>query len=318
MFRYIVRRLLESLVVLLIVSIVVFVAGRMTPGDPALLMMGTSAIEEGAQQRLVEIRREMGLDQPIPVQYVTWLSKVATGNLGNSVRSGTPVWNLILERLPATVELVLISLAIGIAIALPAGISSAVRHRSWWDYLVGLLTASGIAIPNFWFGLLLIYLFSINLGWFRASGYVPFWESPQQNLQMAILPSTTLGLYLAAYLTRFLRTDMLEVLGEDYIRTARAKGLTSFTVLYRHALRNALGNTLTILGILVGSLLGGVVIIEQVFGWSGIGWLAVQAVFNRDYPVVQGVTLLGAATFLMVNLVVDISYGFVDPRVTYS
>lgn len=314
MTRYLVRRLLESALVLVIISTVVFVALRLAPGDPAQIMMGTSAIGPGAEERLERLRQELGLDQPIYVQYLRWVADVASGNLGRSVRSGTPVLPVILGRVPATLELVVVSLLIGLIFAIPAGVLAAVRHRTWLDHLIGLVTTSGVAIPSFWFGILLITAFSVQRQWLPASGYTPVHQDPLLNLRQVVMPSLTLGLYIAAYVARFLRADLLEVLGQDYIRTARAKGLAPLAVLVRHALRNALASTVTILGILVGSLLGGVVVIEQVFGWSGIGWLSVQAVFNRDYPVVQGVVLLAAGTFLFINLLVDVSYAALDPR----
>jgi peptide/nickel transport system permease protein len=252
------------------------------------------------------------------LQYFRWLAGIAQGDLGRSVRTDGPVLPIITDRLPATIELVIVSLLIGVIISVPVGVLSAVRHRSWLDYTIGVFTASGVAVPSFWLGILLITAFAVQLRWLPASGYTPLMDDPLANLREVLLPAVTLGLYIAAYIARFLRTDMLEVLGQDYVRTARAKGLPPAAVLVRHALRNALASSITILGILVGSLLGGVVIIEQVFGWSGIGWLSIQAVFNRDYPVVQGVVLLGAATFLIVNLLVDLSYALLDPRARTS
>lgn len=314
MTRYVVRRLLEAVVVLFIISLIVFGALRLAPGDPATMMLGSSTIGPDAEARLAQIRREIGLDQPLHVQYARWLGDLTRGDLGRSVRSGTPVLPIISDRIPATLELVVVSLLIGLVLALPAGVVSAVRRGSWIDYGIGLFTTSGVAIPSFWFAILLITAFSVQLKWLPASGYTPFLEDPGANLRQMLLPAVTLSLYIAAYTARFLRTDMLEVLAQDYVRTARAKGLPPLVVLGRHALRNALASSITVLGILVGSLLGGVVIIEQIFGWSGIGWLSVQAVFNRDYPVVQGVVLLAAATFLFVNLLVDVSYAALDPR----
>lgn len=313
--RYILRRLLESILVLFMISVVVFIAMQLAPGDPALVIMGVSAADVGGEERLQEIRREMGLDEPIVVQYFHWLKSLSEGGFGQSIRSGEPVLPIILAALPATFELLLLSLIIGITFALPAALISVVKFRSTLDYAIGVVATCGIAIPNFWLGILLITILSVHLGWLPASGYVPFFEDPIENLRRALLPSFTLGSYLAAYLTRFLRTDLLEALGQDYVRTAQAKGLTQPKVLLRHVLPNALGNTLTILGILVGGLLGGSVIIEQVFGWSGVGWLAVGAVLNQDYPIVQGVVLLAAAIFLLINLLVDVCAAIIDPRI---
>lgn len=313
--RFIVGRILSSLVVLFIVSLVVFTALQAAPGDPAALMFGAAAADPDMQDALEALRVEMGVDQPVYVQYFLWFKNIIRGDFGESIRNGAPVLPLILGRVPATVELLIIGLIIGTVLAFPGGIISAIKRGTWIDHSISIFAASGIAIPSFWFGLLLILIFSVNLNLLPASGYIPFFEDPIGNLQRAILPGITLGLYLAAYITRFLRADLLEVLNADYIRTARAKGLTEGRVIFVHALKNSLISVLTILGILIGSLLGGVVIIEQVFGWSGVGWLSIQAIAVRDYPLVQGVVLFAATSFILANLAVDILYGFVDPRV---
>jgi peptide/nickel transport system permease protein len=306
---------LSSLIVLFIVSLVVFFALQAAPGDPAALMLGPTAAEPEMQPALEALRLEMGLDKPVYVQYLIWLGNVVSGDLGNSVRNNLPVLPLILGRVPATVELLIVGLIIGLILALPGGVIAAIKRGSWIDHGISIFAASGIAIPSFWFGLLLILIFSVNLNLLPASGYVSIFEDPVRNLRGVILPGLTLGLYLAAYMTRFLRADMLEVLNADYIRTARAKGLNEGRVIYLHALKNSLISVLTIMGILIGSLLGGVVIIEQVFGWSGVGWLSIQAIAVRDYPLVQGVVLFAASAFIMANLAVDLLYGLVDPRV---
>lgn len=293
----------------------VFFALQAAPGDPAALMLGPTAAEPEMQPALEALRLEMGLDKPVYVQYLIWLGNVVSGDLGNSVRNNLPVLPLILGRVPATVELLIVGLIIGLILALPGGVIAAIKRGSWIDHGISIFAASGIAIPSFWFGLLLILIFSVNLNLLPASGYVSIFEDPVRNLRGVILPGLTLGLYLAAYMTRFLRADMLEVLNADYIRTARAKGLNEGRVIYLHALKNSLISVLTIMGILIGSLLGGVVIIEQVFGWSGVGWLSIQAIAVRDYPLVQGVVLFAASAFIMANLAVDLLYGLVDPRV---
>lgn len=315
MARYLLSRIASSIIVLFIVSLVVFLALQAAPGDPAALMLGPAAADPDMQPALEALRLEMGLDRPVYVQYGLWLKDMLRGDFGNSIRNNLPVAPIIWGRVPATVELLIVGLVFGITLALPGGILSAVRRGSWIDHGISLFAASGIAIPSFWFGLLLILIFSVNLDLLPASGYVSIFEDPVGNLQRVLLPGLTLGLYLAAYMTRFLRADMLEVLDADYIRTARAKGLTEGRVIFRHALKNSLISVLTIMGILIGSLLGGVVIIEQVFGWSGVGWLSIQAIAVRDYPMVQGVVLFAAASFIAANLVVDLLYGFVDPRV---
>lgn len=315
MVRYIAKRLISSIIVLLIVSLVVFFAMKAAPGDPAAMMLGPEAAEPEMKPVLEALRIKMGLNRPVHVQYFIWLKDLLSGDFGKSIRNDLPVLPLIIGRIPATLELLLVGLFIGIILALPGGIISAIKRGSLTDYTISFLSASGIAIPGFWFGLLLILIFSVNLKLLPASGYVPFFENPLENLKRVILPGISLGLYLAAYITRFLRTDMLAVLRADYILTARAKGLDETRVILVHALKNSLISVLTILGILIGSLLGGVVIIEQVFGWSGVGWLSIQAISVRDYPMVQGIVLFAAASFILANLIVDILYGLVDPRV---
>ena len=313
--RFIVSRFFSSLIVLFIVSLIVFIAMQAAPGDPAALMLGPQAAEPEMQPALEALRREMGLDQPVYIQYLIWLGDILRGDFGNSIRNNLPVAPLILGRVPATVELLIVGLIIGIVLAFPGGILSAIKRGTWVDHSISIFAASGIAIPSFWFGLLLILIFSVNMNLLPASGYIPFSEDPIGNLQRVILPGVTLGLYLAAYITRFLRADLLEVLNADYIRTARAKGLNEGRVIFLHALKNSLISVLTIMGILIGSLLGGVVIIEQVFGWSGVGWLSIQAIAVRDYPLVQGVVIFTATAFILANLAVDLLYGLVDPRV---
>ncbi len=313
--RFIVSRIFSSLIVLFIVSLIVFFAMQAAPGDPAALMLGPQAAEPEMQPALEALRREMGLDQPVYIQYLIWLQDILRGDFGNSIRNKLPVAPLILGRVPATVELLIVGLIIGVVLAFPGGILSAIKRGTWIDHSISIFAASGIAIPSFWFGLLLILIFSVNMNLLPASGYVPLFEDPIGNLKRVILPGLTLGLYLAAYITRFLRADLLEVLNADYIRTARAKGLNESRVIFIHALKNSLISVLTIMGILIGSLLGGVVIIEQVFGWSGVGWLSIQAIAVRDYPLVQGVVIFTATAFILANLAVDLLYGLVDPRV---
>ena len=325
---FVLRRLMGSVVVLAIVSVVVFVTMRLAPGDPAMLMLGADAAdlvvggagESGYQrslyeEKLQELRHEMGLDRPIHIQYFFWIRGILRGNLGYSVRNDLPVLPIILSKLPATLELLVIALLMAVLVAMPAGILAAAKYRSKFDYAIGTFSAAGFAIPVFWLGLLLILTFSVRLDLFPASGYVPLWENPVENLRRAFLPSLTLGLYLMAYFVRFLRADMLEVLRQDYIRTAYAKGLTELRVILGHALKNSLISLLTIMGIVIGGLLSGAVLIEQVFGWPGLGWLLVQSIFQRDYPMVQGVVLLSAFGFTMVNMLTDLSYVLLNPRV---
>lgn len=313
--KLVVQRLMQLIPVLIMVSIIVFTAMRLAPGDPAILMLGKEAGRPENKPKLEQLRKEMGIDKPIPVQYLIWAQDIARGDFGVSNRSGEPVWKLIVQKLPATFELVFASLVFSLIVSLPLGIISSVKHRSPIDYLAAMFASAGLAIPGFWLGLALILVFGVGLDWFPTSGYVPFFEDPIGNLRHLVLPMVTLGVYLAATFTRFLRADMLEVLNQDYMRTAKAKGLAQSMVIMRHALPNALVPLLTIMGMEIGSLLGGAIVIEQVFGWSGIGWLSVQAIFNRDYPLVQGTVLFVCVAFVIVNLLVDIGYAIVNPRV---
>ena len=313
--RFIIQRLLEALPTLLIVSMVVFALIRMAPGDPAMLRMGREAAREENKPKLEALRREMGLDRPIPVQYLLWLRDTLSGNFGVSIKTSQPAIDLVLSKVPVTLELVLASTLLALLIAFPGGMVAAIWRGSWVDRAVMAFAASGLAVPSFWLGLALILLLSVQLRLLPASGYVPFFESPVENLRRLVMPTITLGVYLAAVLIRFLRADMIEVLATDYIRTARAKGLSRPRVIFTHALKNALIPVLTVGGLEVGALLGGAVIIEQVFGWSGVGWLTVQAIFDRDYAVVQTSVLLFVIGLTLVNLAVDVGYALLNPRV---
>ena len=313
--RFIIQRLLEALPTLLIVSMVVFALIRMAPGDPAMLRMGREAAREENKPKLEALRREMGLDRPIPVQYLLWLRDTLSGHFGVSIKTSQPAIDLVLSKVPVTLELVLASTLLALLIAFPGGMVAAIWRGSWVDRAVMAFAASGLAVPSFWLGLALILLLSVQFRLLPASGYVPFFESPVENLRRLVMPTITLGVYLAAVLIRFLRADMIEVLATDYIRTARAKGLSRPRVIFTHALKNALIPVLTVGGLEVGALLGGAVIIEQVFGWSGVGWLTVQAIFDRDYAVVQTSVLLFVIGLTLVNLAVDVGYALLNPRV---
>jgi peptide/nickel transport system permease protein len=278
------------------------------------MRMGREAARPENKPKLEALRHEMGLDRPIVVQYGLWLQDLATGDFGESVRSKRPTVDLFLQKAPATIQLVVAAALFAIFFSFPLGILAALRRGSIIDRsLVGLVSA-GLAVPSFWFGLALILVFSVRLGWLPASGYVPFSESPAEHLKRLLMPAATLGVYLSATLMRFVRADMIEVLSTDYVRTARAKGLRERVVIVRHALRNALIPVLTVAGLEIGALMGGAVIIEQVFGWPGIGWLTVQAIFDRDYPTVQTAVLFVAVGLTLVNLVVDLGYGLLNPK----
>ena len=313
--RYIIRRLAEAIPTLFIVSLVVFSLIRMAPGDPAELRMGREAARPENKPKLEALRHEMGLDRPIPIQYLLWLRDTFTGNFGVSIKTSQSAAALVASKIPVTLELVLASTIFALLIAFPSGILAALWRGSWVDRLAMAFVASGMAVPSFWLGLALILLLSVQVHWLPAGGYIAFQDAPLENLKHLILPAITLGTYLAAVLIRFLRADMIEVLATDYIRTARAKGLSQRSVVFTHALKNALIPVLTVGGLEVGALLGGAVIIEQVFGWSGIGWLTVQAILDRDYAVVQTAVLLFVVGLTLVNLLVDLGYAYLNPRV---
>ncbi|MBV7335166.1 ABC transporter permease [Chloroflexi bacterium TSY] len=283
------------------------------PKDPATMRMGRAAAQN--PEGLERLWREMGLDRPIYVQYFIWLAGAVQGDFGNSNRSDRPVLELIGGRLGASLELVALSLIISLVVSIPLGVLAAVKRKTLFDSAIMTFAVAGVAIPGFWLGLALILLFSVTLQWLPASGYVPFSENPFENLRRAIMPSLTLSVYLIATFTRFLRSDIIEVIHEDYVRTAKAKGLRERFVILRHALPNALIPLLTVLGVEVGGLLGGIIIIEHVFGWSGVGWLTLQAVYNRDYPLVQGAVLLTTVFYTLMNFAVDVSYAFLNPRI---
>jgi peptide/nickel transport system permease protein len=316
MVTIILRRLLQLIPVVLLATALVFVMVRLAPGDPAQQQLGTRGARD--PERVAALRAKLGLDQPIPVQYVIWLRHAVTGDLGASVKNGEDVLTLIKPKLAATLELIVVALLIAVTVALLLGTASAVRAGSWLDQLTRLFVVSGLAIPTYWVGLLLLLVFAVSLKWLPVSGYVPLTEDPRQNLHHLILPALSLGLFEAAFFTRFLRASLLETLHQDYVRTAHAKGLRERRVVTGHALKNALIPMVTVLGLELGTLVGGVVVIEQVFGWSGIGWLALTAVKNRDYPLLQGIVLLVAVGVSVANLLADLTYTFLDPRLRGS
>jgi peptide/nickel transport system permease protein len=318
MARFAASRILQAIPTMIIVSMLVFGLIRMAPGDPAAMQMGREAAKPENLPKLEALREEMGLTEPIPVQYLYWIEDLAQGDFGDSLKNKRPTIDLFMQKLPATLELVLGATLFALLLAVPLGILAAIKRGSLVDRAAMGFVSAGLAIPGFWLGLTLILIFSVRLQWLPASGYIPFSEDPAENLKRLILPSITLGTYLAATLMRFLRSDMIQVLGADYVRTARAKGLREKTVIMRHAMKNALIPMLTVAGLEIGALLGGAVIIEQVFGWSGVGWLTVQAIFDRDYPLVQTSVLFVTIGLILVNLLTDIAYGFLNPRMRVS
>ncbi|HEX2174939.1 MAG TPA: ABC transporter permease [Nocardioidaceae bacterium] len=311
---YVVRRTLQAVLVLFGVSVIVFALVHLVPGDPIRLALGTRF----DPQTYEALRERAGLDQPLVVQYFDWIGSALVGDLGVSFRSGEPVTLLILERLGATLSLALGAIIVALVIAVPLGLVSAVKRRSPADYFATVVSQAGISIPEFWMGILLILLFGLYLDILPPGGYVPFGEGPGDWLLHLLLPAVTVGVVSGSILTRFVRSSVLEALGQDYTRTARAKGLREGLVLRRHVVRNALVPVVTVTGVQLAYLLSGVVVVEVVFSWNGLGLLALQAVESRDYPVLQGAVLLFAFFFLLINLLVDLLYAYLDPRISYS
>jgi peptide/nickel transport system permease protein len=310
-FDFLVQRAAISAVTLFVISMIVFTGVRMIPGDPARVMAGNEADEAG----LEEVRQKYGLNDPIPFQYLRWVGLALRGDLGESIRTRESVVKTVATKLPITIELAFLSLLVAVGIAIPAGVLAAVRRNTVWDILTSGASLGGVSIPNFWLGIMLILFFSVRLGWLPASGFVPLWESPLDNLQRMIMPAFVLGTALAAILMRQTRNSMIEVLSADYIRTAYSKGLAGRIVVFRHAIRNSLIPVVTILGLQMGALMSGAVVTEQIFVVPGFGRLIVEAVFTRDYPLVQGVVLLTASSYVLINLLVDVSYSLLDPRI---
>lgn len=312
MTNYIMKRLIQLLPVLILMSIIVFSLIHIIPGDPVDVMMGEGFDDPVIYQAL---QKQLRLDQPIPVQYVCWLWDVVHGNFGKSVITHQPVLTMILERFPATVLLALASAFVAILISIPAGIIAAARQNTWADYTAMGVSLCGISIPNFWLGIMLILLLSQQFGLLPSMGYTPLFQDPWQATLHLIMPAVTLGTAMAASLTRFTRSEMLEELRQDYVRTARAKGLKERVIFLQHVLKNSMIPTITVIGLQIGGLLEGAVITETVFAWPGIGRLAIQAVFERDYPLIQGIILFASIIYVLMNLLVDISYTLLDPRV---
>ncbi len=304
-------RLLQLVPTLLLVSLLVFGLQQLTPGDPALVLAG----EEGASpQLLAQIRAELLLDRPLSVQYLHWLGGLLHGNLGYSWRIREPVTMLVAQKLPVTLQLGVMAFAFAVLIGVPTGVLAAVKRGTWWDAAANLVGLGGLSTPNFWLGIMLILLVSVRLGWLPPSGYVPLTQDPWQSLATTIMPAFVLGNATAAVLMRHVRSAMLTALDQDYVRTARAKGLRELRVVVRHALRNALVPVVTLGALELGTLFSGAVLTEQVFSIPGFGKLVVDAVFNRDYPVVQGVVMVTATLYILLNLLADGLYVLVNPR----
>jgi peptide/nickel transport system permease protein len=311
--RYALSRLGQAVVVLLGVSFIVFLLVQLVPGDPVRIALGTRFDQETYDA----LRERSGLDDPVLVQYLSFLANAVTGDLGVSFRSGQPVTEAILARLPATLSLAAVSLLIALLIALPLGLVSALRSGKLSDYVATVFSQVGVSVPDFWMAILLILLFTSTLGWLPPSGYVPFSESPGEWLQHIVMPAVTVGVVSGSILTRFVRSAVLESMAQDHVRTATSKGIPDGQVLRRHVLRGALVPIVTITGVQLATLLGGIVVVEVIFAWPGIGRLTLDAVEARDYPVMQGAVLMFATVFLVVNLLVDLLYAALDPRISY-
>jgi peptide/nickel transport system permease protein len=310
MLGYLVKRLAAVIPTVFLVTIIIFCLQQLLPGDPAVILAG----EEQDPTVIAYLHQKMHLDDALPIRYGYWIAAVAHGDLGESMRIQEPVLRLIQQKLPVTLELAALAMTIALVIGIPAGIISAVAKDSVWDYAANMVALWGLSTPNFWLGILLILLFSVQLGWLPASGYVSPFEDLRANLAAMIMPAFVLGNAIAAVLMRHTRSAMLQVLNADYVRTARAKGLNERTVVLKHALRNALTPIITLGALEFGTLLSGAILTEQVFSIPGFGKLIVDAVFNRDYAVVQGVVLFTSSVYILLNLLADVAYFFVNPR----
>lgn len=323
LFRYSLKRLFQTIPTLLVISLIVFSLILVVPGDPVLHMLGYVGEDIQAQQFVdkqvyAQMRERLRLDDPIPVQYARWVGRTAQGDLGISLNHRVSVLDIIVERLPATFYLAFAALAIGILIALPLGILAAVRRNTWVDHFANGLVIFGIVTPGFWVGLMAVLLFSVHLGWFPSIGYTAPQDDFIRFLKHLTLPAFVLGIDIAAGLLRYLRADFLEQLRQDYVRAARSKGLPEWVVLVKHALKNSLVATVTVLGLDVSRLLGGSTIIETMFAYPGISYLLLQSIYARDFPVVQGVVLFMALIVVAVNYATDLVYAFLNPRIQYG
>src|SRR3954451_8244216 len=311
---FLLRRTGAALIVIFLASIVVFAGLQALPGNPALVLAG----EDRSPQALAEIVKKFGLDDPLPVQYANWLGHPVQGDFGVSHRSGLSVGQTIVERIPITLELAFLSILVVLVIGVPAGVISAVKRGSMSDHASGMLALVGMSIPHFWLGLLLILLLAVKLQVLPASGYVPFVDDPIENLRRMVMPALVLGTGVSAVVMRQMRSSMLDSLGADYVRTARAKGLSDRQVIVGHAMRNSLLTVVTVVGLELGALISGAVITEQIFVIPGFGRLTIEAVQQRDYALIQGVVFVAAVGYVVVNLLVDVTYSYLNPRIRVS
>lgn len=313
MLRYIIRRLVLTLPVLFVISLATFFLMRMVVGDPVQLILGQDAtVGQAAAERL---RQQLGLNRPLPVQYADWLRHIVVGDLGRSMRFPIPVREAILQRLPVTLELTLLALCLAILVAIPLGVRAATRPGSWLDVGISGLASISLSIPNFWLGILLIFVFALKLRWLPSSGYVAFATNPLRNLELMLLPTVTLATAYVGTFARYTRATVIEVLDQDYVRTARSKGLRSSVVLWRHAMKNAMIPIITVIGLELAGLVGGAVVTEIVFSLPGVGTLLTQSILGRDLTMVQGIVLFITVAVVLVNLAADVAYAWLDPRI---
>jgi peptide/nickel transport system permease protein len=312
--RYLIQRVVAAIPVMVMVATAVFLLLFLTPGDPAAVILGPDATAE----RVAELRTRLGLDQPVYVQLGNWYLRLLRGDLGQSIFENRPVTEAIMSRAEPTLLLTSLATLVAVTLGLAMGLIAALRRGRWQDNAAMLVAIGGVSMPTFWLGLNLIFVFGVLLGWLPVAGYQPLSSGPWESLRYLILPSVTLGLFQAALLARLTRSMMLETLGDDYVRTARAKGLGEHAVVVRHAFRNALIPLLTVIGLIFATLMGGAVITEQVFNIPGVGRMLIQAVARRDYPVVQGVVMIVAGLYVLINLLVDMLYGYLDPRLRFN
>lgn len=318
MSRFITRRIIAMVPLLVLISMLTFSLLLLLPGDPALAMLGEELVNANEGQAYIALREEMGLDDPIPIQYLNWAGKILQGDFGTSIRNKTPISEAVARHALPTIELAILGLAVALVIAIPTGVISALKPNSPTDVTATIVALSGVAVPHFFLGILLIYSFSIWLGVLPPSGYIPPWEDLGENLKLMLMPAFTIGTGLAGVLMRQIRSALLEVLQHDYVVTARAKGVVEHVVVLRHALKNAAIPVVTTLGQQIGTLIGGAVITETIFSIPGMGRMIVESIFYRDFPVVQAMVLVLSLSVLVANLLTDLAYGYLDPRIRYS
>lgn len=311
--KYIIKRLLMAVLVLLFVSIIVFIAVRLCPGDPVMAKIGAHG--DTSAENYNRVAKSLGLDKPYIVQYGIWLRDCLRGDFGKSLINGLDIREQILQKLPATIELLVVSMIFALVLAIIFGVASAIHSGSLFDQIIQVISTGFLAIPSFCLGLFFILLFSVTWNILPSNGYVPFSQDPLLNLRDLILPALTMGLMEQASLTRYIRSEMLEILNSNYVRTARAMGLPNRLIYYKHAFKNVMVTVITLIGMRIGQLIGGAVVIEQVFGWTGIGWLLFSSISQRDYPAVQAIVLLIACAMVLINMICDILYAVVDPRI---